>query len=164
PQEMLKLMDFGLAKMSSLLYISPDELFDWSLPAAAGTPEYISPEQVRGNDMDGRGDLYSAGVVLFEMLTGRRPFERASIRGLMPAHAEQPPPSFAARGVTGVAPAVEAVVRRCLAKYPDQRPQTARELALAYEKALGRRITAGFRPATTTPAPAPGAGAPVPGE
>jgi serine/threonine-protein kinase len=159
PQELLKLMDFGLAKMSSLLYISPDELFDWSLPAAAGTPEYISPEQVRGTDMDGRGDLYSAGVVLFEMLTGRRPFEHASVQGLMQAHAEQPPPSFADRGVTGVPPAVEAVVRRCLAKYPEQRPASARELALAYEKALGRRITSGFRPAL--PSPAPGTGAPA---
>ncbi len=71
PVEQLKLMDFGLAKMSSLLYISPDDIFDYTLPPAAGTPEYIAPEQVRGNEMDGRGDLYSVGVVLYEMLTGR---------------------------------------------------------------------------------------------
>src|SRR5205823_13790966 len=74
PQETLKLMDFGLAKMHSMLYISPDELVDFNLPAASGTPEYISPEMVRGGEMDARGDLYSVGVILFEMLTGKRPF------------------------------------------------------------------------------------------
>src|SRR5262249_26313425 len=57
PQETVKLMDFGLAKMSSMLYISPEELIDFSLPAASGTPEYISPEMVRGQEVDGRADL-----------------------------------------------------------------------------------------------------------
>src|SRR5205823_4800196 len=75
PQETLKLMDFGLARMKSMLYISAEEIVDWRLPNAAGTPEYICPEQVRGVEMDGRGDLYSVGVILFEMLTGKRPFQ-----------------------------------------------------------------------------------------
>src|SRR5262249_6346452 len=78
-----KLMDFGLAKMTSLLYISPEDLVDFNLPPASGTPEYISPEMVRGIDMDGRGDLYSLGVMLFEMLAGRRPFTHGSIEKLM---------------------------------------------------------------------------------
>src|SRR5437588_589171 len=108
-QETLKLMDFGLARMASLLFISADEVSDWTLPGASGTPEYISPEQVRGQDMDSRGDLYSVGVVLFEMLTGRRPFEHSSVEGLLLAHAEQVPPSFAELGlVDRVSPAIEA--------------------------------------------------------
>jgi serine/threonine protein kinase len=141
PQETLKLMDFGLAKMPSMLYIGADEVWDNSLPPAAGTPEYICPEQVRGNDMDSRGDIYSVGVVLFEMLTGRRPFEYEDVNQLMEAHAEEEPPTFAQRGLTGsIPPGIEAVVRSCLAKYPDDRPADALEVAKQYEKALGKRI------------------------
>jgi eukaryotic-like serine/threonine-protein kinase len=152
PLETVKLMDYGLAKMNTLLYISPDDLVDFSLPAASGTPEYISPEMVRGNDLDGRGDLYSVGVMLYEMLTGRRPFLHHSIEGLMLAHADDSPPSFAEIGLPDlVSPAIEAVVMSCLGKYPDDRPKNAWELAQAYEKALGRRIL----PARSSPAPSP---------
>jgi serine/threonine-protein kinase len=156
-------MDFGLAKMSTLLYISPDELVDFTLPATAGTPEYISPEQVRGSEMDSRGDLYSVGVILYEMLTGKRPFEYGSARELLLAHADEPPPPFADKGVSAeqVPPAIEAVVLGCLAKFPDHRPATARDLALSYEQALGRKITTGRRTgfgpgavASATPRPA----------
>jgi serine/threonine-protein kinase len=160
PQETLKLMDFGLAKMSSMLYISPEELVDWTLPAASGTPEYISPEQVRGSDVDGRADLYSVGVVLFEMLTGRRPFERFTVKELLRAHAEDAPPSFAEMGLTNrVSCALEAVVRACLAKNPDQRPKDPADLAALYQQALGHKLTL-VRPSgvfanlTTTPSPA----------
>ena len=154
PQETVKLMDFGLAKMSNMLYISPDEIVDMSLPAASGTPEYISPEMVRGNDLDGRGDLYSVGVILFEMLTGRRPFVHSSVEKLMLAHAHEPPPTFAELGLSDIPPGIETLVRSCLEKYPEKRPATAWELAEAYERALGKRLSAG-RPATVgTPAPA----------
>jgi serine/threonine-protein kinase len=168
PHETLKLMDFGLAKMTTMLYISPEDLVDFNLPPASGTPEYISPEMVRGIDLDGRGDLYSVGVVLFEMLSGRRPFVRDSVEKLMLAHADDRPPSFAEVGQRDLVPgAVEAVVMSCLAKHPDGRPRTAWDLALAYEKALGRRITqgSGVRPAlklersgVSTPSPPPGSG------
>jgi len=153
PQETVKLMDFGLAKMSNMLYISPDEIVDMSLPAASGTPEYISPEMVRGNDLDGRGDLYSVGVILFEMLTGRRPFVHSSVEKLMLAHAHEPPPTFAELGLNDIPPAIETLVRSCLEKYPEKRPATAWELAEAYERALGKRLSAG-RPAAATPAQA----------
>jgi serine/threonine-protein kinase len=156
PQETVKLMDFGLAKMTSLLYISPDELADFSLPPAAGTPEYIPPEEVRGNPVDGRSDLYSLGVVLFEMLTGRRLFQRASAKELMRAHAEEQPPTYTSLGLGDLVPsAVEVVVRSCLAKYPDHRPQSARELAQRYEQALGRAIHTSRRPAALPAVPAP---------
>jgi hypothetical protein len=147
PQETLKLMDFGLAKMTSMLYISPEDLIDFRLPAASGTPEYISPEMVRGNEMDGRGDLYSVGVILFELLTGRRPFLHDSVEQLMLAHADSHPPTFAEIGMPNlVPPALERLVMSCLAKYPEERPRTAWDLVLAYEKALGRRITQSCSP------------------
>jgi serine/threonine-protein kinase len=140
PQEVLKLMDFGLARMSSLLYIAPGEVADFSLPAAAGTPEYIAPEQARGQDMDHRGDIYSVGVVLYELLTGRRPFAYASPQQLLDAHAGEEPPTFAEQGARHVPAPVEAVVRSCLVKHPDQRPQSAQELATRFEQAIGRKI------------------------
>src|SRR5262249_19664930 len=110
------------------------------LRRASGTPEYVAPEMVRGTEMDARGDLYSVGVVLYELLTGRRPFLHGSVEGLMIAHAEEPPPSFAEAGAGDFPPGLEAVVMSCLAKYPDGRPKSAWELAVAYEKALGRRL------------------------
>jgi serine/threonine-protein kinase len=141
PQESAKLMDFGLAKMSSGLYISPEDLVDFTLPAAAGTPEYISPEMVRGHEVDGRADLYSVGVMLFEMLTGRLPFTHVDAQALMQAHANDEPPSFVDVGFRGPAPAgIEPVVRSCLSKTPDGRPRSAMDLAQRYEQALGRRL------------------------
>ncbi len=142
PQETLKLMDFGLAKMASLLYIGADDLVNAAAPTASGTPEYIAPEQARGLDLDARGDLYSVGVVLYEMLTGRRPFEHASADALLRAHAQDAPPRFAERGITHVPPDVETVVRDCLAKHPEQRPGDSAELAQRYESAVGKRLSA----------------------
>src|SRR5204863_578051 len=93
-----------------------------------------------------RGDLYGVGVILFEILTGHRPFEHTSVQALMQAHTDEPPPTFADKGMGDlIAPAVEAVVHMCLAKSPGGRPQSARELAMRYEQALGRKITAGPR-------------------
>src|SRR5262249_24610266 len=77
PKEQLKVMDFGLALMANALYIPKERLAN---PAdffsASGTPDYICPEQVRGDEMDARGDLYSVGVILYELLTGRVPFTK----------------------------------------------------------------------------------------
>jgi serine/threonine-protein kinase len=141
PQEKIKLMDFGLAKMSSMLYISPEEMVNLRHPTASGTPEYISPEQVRGNDVDRRADLYSLGVVLYEMLAGRRPFDSDNVEQLLLAHSDKPAPPFAAAGAAGVvSPELERVVLSCLEKYPEDRPQSAEALALAYEEALGKKI------------------------
>jgi serine/threonine protein kinase len=141
PQETLKLMDFGLAKMGSLLYIGVDEVNDCSQCSASGTPEYLAPEQALGQELDARGDLYSVGVVLYEMLSGRRPFEQGSAEELLRAHLREEPPSFAERGIENIPPAVEAVVRACLAKQPEGRPRDAAELLQRYEQAVGRRLS-----------------------
>jgi serine/threonine-protein kinase len=148
PHEQVKLMDFGLAKMSSMLYISPEELVNMRHPTASGTPEYISPEQIRGNEVDRRSDIYSLGVILFEMLGGRRPFEENSVEKLLTAHLDNSPPPLAAAGVSLAA---EALVRDCLAKYPEERPQSAAELAQRFEEARGRKLFTKSAP----PQPAP---------
>jgi eukaryotic-like serine/threonine-protein kinase len=137
-RETLKLMDFGLSQMRSVLYIAPEEVDNPNLPSAAGTPEYICPELVRGQQMDHRGDLYSIGVILFEMLTGRRPFAAPTPDDLMLAHLREPPPRFADIGFGDlIPPAVEAVVQSCLAKNPDERPSSATEVANRFLRATG---------------------------
>jgi len=153
PQETVKLMDFGLAKMSSLFYIAPEDVKAFNdTPTAAGTPEYISPEQLRGHEGDRRSDIYSLGIVLFELLTGKRPFDRPSLDEILLAHAEDDPPTFAEMGLEEtVSPLIERVVQRCLSKVPEQRPQTAGELIYAYEKALGRKLTHGRNFVPTSP-------------
>jgi eukaryotic-like serine/threonine-protein kinase len=137
-RETLKLMDFGLAQMKSVLYIAPEEVDDPRLPSAAGTPEYMCPELIRGQVMDHRGDIYSVGVMLFELLTGRRPFEGATPDDLLLAHLNEPPPRFADLGLGDQIPlAVESVVQSCLAKLPEERPASASEVAQRLARAIG---------------------------
>lgn len=142
PVETIKLMDFGLARMASLLYIAADEVKGYAPPSVAGTPEYIAPEEALGRASDHRADLYSAGVVLYEMLAGTRPFLCSLAEQLLEAHAYQQPPPFDQVLGTGhgVPRAVEVVVRRCLSKHPDDRFASAGDLASAYEAAVGRPL------------------------
>ncbi|MBM4067923.1 MAG: serine/threonine protein kinase [Planctomycetes bacterium] len=137
PYEKLKVMDFGLAK---LLVQNPFKLkkaSDTGADFAVGTPGYISPEQVRGDEQDHRSDLYSVGVILFELLCGRLPFTGDQTMDVMLAHATESPPSFESIGASAwVAPPIERVVQRCLAKNPTERPASARDLAEQYNAAL----------------------------
>ncbi|HMP61302.1 MAG TPA: protein kinase, partial [Gemmatales bacterium] len=140
--ETLKVLDFGLAKLTSAPHLSIDELKGSQRRiVAVGTPEYICPEQIRGNEVDHRGDIYSVGVVLYEMLTGRRPFDADSNPELFELHTRAAPPAFADVGIADVEPTVEQVVGRCLFKYPSERPQSARELAELFEAALGNELS-----------------------
>jgi serine/threonine-protein kinase len=98
----------------------------------------MCPELVRGQLMDQRGDIYSVGVMLFELLTGRRPFEADTPDDLMRAHLREPPPKFGQLNLGDqIPPAVESVVQSCLAKSPDDRPASARELAHRFLRAIG---------------------------
>src|SRR5207248_11624315 len=110
---------------------------DTNVDFAVGTPGYICPEQVRGEDMDHRGDLYSVGIMMFELLTGRLPFTGPNSMDILLAHATEPPPTFAELGLKGWVPKeIEAIVMECLAKDPEERPQSARDLAERFETAL----------------------------
>jgi serine/threonine-protein kinase len=153
PKERVKVMDFGLAKLIDDGHLK--QVTDTAVDFAVGTPGYIAPEQVRGEMMDHRGDLYSVGVMLFELLTGRLPFQGATSMDVLLAHATEDPPKFSELGLGKIAPrAVEEVIRWCLAKDPAKRPQTARELADAYAKAVsggGPVSDTGFHPVAKTP-------------
>ena len=97
-----------------------------------GTLEYLAPERVRGQEGDVRSDLYSMGIVLYEMLTGRLPFTSDSDYDLMRAQLEAPPPGMEALGAR-VPPAIDAAVMRALAKNPDERFPNAAEFRAALE-------------------------------
>jgi serine/threonine protein kinase len=110
-----------------------------------GTPEYMSPEQASGQRVDARTDVYALGVVLFEMLTGDRPFTGDSPIGILLKHVQAPVPSIAALR-PDLPPAVDMVVQQALAKDPDQRFQTASALARVFREALcGARDAFGER-------------------
>jgi eukaryotic-like serine/threonine-protein kinase len=135
PREKIKVMDFGLAKL-----VDASSLTDYrqsSAEFAVGTPGYICPEQVRGDDVDHRGDIYSVGVMLYELLTGRLPFVGPSSMDLMLAHATEMAPRFRDLGLpVDIPEPIEACVFTCLEKDPNERPQSCRELADMFETAM----------------------------
>lgn len=127
-----KLVDFGLAK---LVEGGPAHLSDGGPRTAAGvnvgTPHYMSPEQCRGLKVDARSDLYALGILLYETLTGRVPFDGATPLDIWQAHVERPPrpPAEAAPGV--ISPGMNALILRLLAKQPERRVQNASEFCAA---------------------------------
>jgi eukaryotic-like serine/threonine-protein kinase len=136
PREKIKVMDFGLAKLVDAEGAA-GEYHASSAEFAVGTPGYICPEQVKGDPVDHRGDIYSVGVMMYELLTGRLPFVGPSSMDLMLAHATELAPRFADLKLpVSIPEPVEAVVFLCLEKDPKDRPQSARELAELYETAM----------------------------
>jgi eukaryotic-like serine/threonine-protein kinase len=130
----IKVLDFGLAKI-----VGKDS--SCSLTARGvvlGTPEYMSPEQVAGEKVDARTDLYSFGVVAFQLLTGRVPFQ-GSVLAVMCAHIQDAPPSpsSAARRVD-LPPALDRLVLRCLSKRREERFERAEHLLEALRSLGGR--------------------------
>jgi serine/threonine-protein kinase len=116
--EGVKVLDFGLAKIKS------GELLGSFIQAQTsglmGSPFYMAPEQWSDEEPDARADIYSLGVILYQMLCGDVPFKGSSIPSIMKKHLTLPPPSFQSHGVR-VAPAIEAVVRHALEKEVDAR-------------------------------------------
>ncbi|MGL6095527.1 MAG: serine/threonine protein kinase [Fimbriiglobus sp.] len=137
PKERVKVMDFGLAKLVDDGTAVARKVTDTNVDFAVGTPGYIAPEQVRGEAMDHRGDLYSVGVMMYELLAGRLPFVGSTSMDVLLAHATETPPSFAELGLEGWVPqAVEELIFDILAKDPEDRPQSARELAERFDTAI----------------------------
>jgi serine/threonine protein kinase len=140
-RERIKVMDFGLARLHGGVYLPMEKLTGPANTIGGGTPDYLCPEQIRGESVDARGDLYSVGVILYRLLTGRLPFESAkAVSDILLAHVQVSPPRFAEVGAGNTPLPLEAVTRLCLEKNPGERPQTARELAELYGEALGEPI------------------------
>jgi eukaryotic-like serine/threonine-protein kinase len=123
----VRIFDFGLAKLHD-----PELHGEASIAAIVGTPAYMAPEQARADRVDGRADLYAAGVVLFEMLTRRKPFEADTAYELLCLQRDKAPPRLREL-VASLSPELELVVDKALAKDPKQRYQTAVEFGEALE-------------------------------
>ncbi len=130
----LKILDFGLARQSELhgsksqLLAAPTQGPGTEPGAVLGTVGYMSPEQVRGEPADNRSDLFALGVVLYEMLTGRRAFAHGSAVETMSAILREEPPEIESLSEK-FSPALARLLQHCLEKRPDERFQSARDLA-----------------------------------
>jgi len=125
--DFVKVLDFGLVKLhhdgeSRDLALTVDH-------SAGGTPAFIAPEQVAGEEIDGRADIYSLGCVAYWMLTGSYVFEGESALQTMVMHVRETPPAPSSRTDQPVTAALDRVVLACLEKDPARRPQTVDELA-----------------------------------
>jgi non-specific serine/threonine protein kinase len=143
----VKLLDFGLAKV--VRAVSPDDAtraFDETqYGVVMGTPPYMSPEQISGTAVDHRTDIFSLGTILYEMLTGTRPFQGTTSMQMAASILRDPMPAISSPGVPGE---LSDLISRCLAKNPDERVSSARLLAKELQS-----ITAGSgRAATARPA------------
>jgi serine/threonine protein kinase len=148
----LKVLDFGVAKLVDLSGGNeasvPTMTVATSVGQIVGTAPYMSPEQAKGRPVDHRSDLFSIGILLYEMATGVRPFRgETSFSVLAAILRDQPAPMGQVR--SGITPALERIVNDCLEKDPARRPQSARELRQRLEtlpSATGRgRIAPAFR-------------------
>jgi serine/threonine protein kinase/ketosteroid isomerase-like protein len=130
-KDWVEVVDFGIAK------IQEDVNRRAALTGAnliIGTPRYMSPEQAEEQPADGRSDIYSLGIVVYEMLAGAPPFAGGSVTRLLIAHAVEPPPPLASQR-PDIPPEVAAVVMRALDKNPARRQQSALEFASEFERA-----------------------------
>ena len=134
-----KILDFGLAKAAADADAAGVETHSlWTQAGAiSGTAPYMSPEQVKGQALDARSDIFSFGAVLYELLSGHRPFSAQSVAETISAVLTVDPPPLSTHGVM-VPAGVERVVRQCLRKEREQRYQSMREVRLELESV--RRI------------------------
>ena len=141
--EHVYLSDFGLTKAtgSGTRSTTTGEL--------VGTVDYVAPEQIEGKAVDGRADVYALGCVFYECLTGEPPFRRETDLAVLWAHMQSEAPRASER-LPALPPAIDPVIAKALAKNPDDRYATGRELVLAARSALG--VSSGVH---TVPLPAP---------
>ncbi len=137
----VKILDFGLAKLvqtenGQIQTDIPTRRVDTDPGTVMGTVGYMSPEQVRGQVVDHRSDIFAFGAILYEMLTGKRAFHGGSAAETMSAILKEDPPELSATNRT-VAPALERVLHHCLEKNPEERFQSARDLAFDLQALSG---------------------------
>lgn len=131
--EAVKILDFGLAKIKAGDWLGSFVVAQTQ--GAMGSPHYMAPEQWSDVEPDQRSDIYSLGVILFQMLTGDVPFKGLAVPTIMKKHLMDPPPSFASLKVD-IPPEIERVVNHALEKEPDNRPASAEEFIRELREAV----------------------------
>ena len=127
--ELCKVLDFGIAKWSRDEDASKIDQLETQAGTVFGTPRYMSPEQAQGTPLDARSDLYSLGVLLYQMLSGRAPFVDDDAVVVMARHIKDPPPRFDTMTPEVKVPeSIEALLWRVLSKSPAERPATAEQM------------------------------------
>jgi eukaryotic-like serine/threonine-protein kinase len=153
----VKILDFGLAKLIALGNTSADAnavtMTQVSSPGVVlGTVGYMSPEQVRSQPLDARSDIFSFGVMFYEMLSGKNVFLRATGADTMSALLNEDPPELT-QSSPGVSPGLDRIVRRCLEKEPADRFQSVRDLGFALQAVTGSNTSAAAPTAASSPIP-----------
>ncbi|MEO5672296.1 MAG: protein kinase, partial [Ramlibacter sp.] len=147
-QRRTKLTDFGVARLTDQDHSRADST---QVGTMVGTPAYMSPEQVLGQKIDGRSDIFSAGVLLYEFLTGKKPFEGGAFTlAKMIIEADPPPPSSVERSIS---PELDRIITQAMAKSPDDRFATAGELAHSLRSFLSRAVLTDLDEGSTVLAP-----------
>ena len=136
-KDFAKVLDFGLAKVTER-EMRPGSMILTQEGMVFGTPEFMSPEQAQGKTLDARSDIYSLAVILYEVLTGKLPFDAKSPMEYIQLHVQKEPIALSKR-VAGKTfpPELDAVIAKALSKNRDDRFQTAAEFATALQKAVG---------------------------
>ena len=144
----VRITDFGIAALTGDVR---------GAEALAGTPAYMSPEQLAAKELTTRSDLYSLGLVLYELFTGKRAFEASSLSELMRLRQSDTRPSSPSNHVKDLDPTIERVIFRCLERDPDKRPATALQVAAALPGGdpLAAALAAGETPSPEMVAAAP---------
>ena len=137
-EDFVKVLDFGLVKHLSE---RPEEQLTQT-GLFMGSPKYMAPEQIQGGQVDARTDVYSLGIMMYEMLAGKVPFERPSSVNILMAHVgEPPPPMRAVNPNIVISPNFEELVMRCIAKDPNERYTTMDAVLQAIKQAHGVSMT-----------------------
>jgi len=164
-KDFVKVLDFGLAKVTER-EMRPGSMILTQEGMVFGTPEFMSPEQAQGKTLDARSDIYSLAVILYEVLTGKLPFDAKSPMEYIQLHVQKEPIVLSQR-VPGKTfpPALDAVIAKALSKNREDRYQTAAEFAQALQQAMGQNpLPHTMSPTAHSPIPGAsnGGGAPSP--
>ncbi|MBO8189343.1 protein kinase domain-containing protein, partial [Streptomyces spirodelae] len=151
----VKVMDFGIARAMQSGVTSMTQT-----GMVVGTPQYLSPEQALGRGVDARSDLYSVGIMLFELLTGRLPFDADSPLAIAYAHVQEEPPTPSSINQS-IPPAVDALVARTLKKNPNERFPSAEAMHDECTRIGGSGVAAGASPIIISGGPPANSGAGV---
>jgi eukaryotic-like serine/threonine-protein kinase len=138
--DFVKVLDFGLVK--NVAQVAGEELT--RVGVFVGSPKYMAPEQIRGDRVDARTDIYSLGTILYEMIAGKVPFVRASTVHVMVAQVNEPPPPIRQINPNAqISPALEETIMRCLAKDPEQRFRSMDEVLVCLKRFSGSPLISG---------------------